>query len=374
MAYYLQTFLFTLLPFIPLMAQSTDTTDLCLTRTADLAQQIAANANAQSLESETLLRTWEASCDYSEPAERLRLLMAIKVGTFDPRLHNDYFTEGIRRFRSRLTEAEMPDAQAFYTEHAAWFCYLPLNSAYDLYTRELAEQALSKQKKGTIGYAICLLLAHKTTDYDRERFKKAYKYTPIHPHLKQRRIPKPIYEKPYHHGVSLGIWAPSGTVKQALGVGIQAGYVLSCKVNHRWRVELIGDMYVQPQPGTFTVSGPAGRTEAESDAQGTFGVGCVRRYKKSDAKSWIDLHVGLGYQWLSTDVERELETSDTFDGSTITIGTFDLPLGVEFAKSTWRGHAIGIGFWYHLRPYTLDSRLLTPMSFSSTSTLIKFYF
>ncbi len=294
-------------------------------------------------------------------------------GVYAAETHRDYLEEGIRRYISRLREAEMPDSKQFYEKHKAWFCYLPLNHPFDEFTKEIAEALLPKLIRGTGEYLMCTLLSGQYARFQAMRVSKAFRNTPYHTVQKTKKPVVPIVDKQFAFAARTGLWFPWPNTDHYQGIGWLGSISTAAKMTEQYIFEVQLD-FIKAEPlDSIWVYGRRDQDGGDILGQIHFGVGFARRFLHGK-RNFYELQSGLTGAWLITDIEKEDPNIDEEFAESIALGTFHIPLGCSYVFGTRRGHAVGLGAKYHLRPFALDRRLRTPMSMGSTSIALHFYF
>jgi hypothetical protein len=346
----------------------------CSDSTLEYSNRIAAIGWPITSESLDYLRRWEAYCDYSEPAERLRILVAIDAGIYTDNMFLDYLGEGIRRYQSRCVEAESPDFRAFYADHAAWFSYLPLNSSYDLFTKEYAEKLLPGQKEKTGTRLLCLLLSGNMAQFEKERMKKPFRFTPYHRTLRVKTEKRSILDKNAVSALQTSVIMPFGDAAHVGNPGFQVGWNGKLRAGEHYLFGPYVNFDIYTQPDSFSVrSDVTGQTKTVSSGNMTLGVNVVRRTAIFQNTFWYQVGGGLGYTSLFTNADQFSNPDNDNNTQKLSVTGFEVKSDFEIGKITRRGNGLALAANYHFRPYGFDRKLLSPMSWSNAVIGIRWY-
>jgi hypothetical protein len=355
----------------PLVAQQLPSYP-CADSSQIYATQIASIGDPLDLKIQRILDVWARLCDYSEPTERLQILIAIEKGVFQEQMLIDYLQEGEKRYISRTLESGAPDWNELYQANEAWFCYMPLHSPFDLYTKILAENLLTRIPKNTTEYLACSLFAGNISSYQKQRRHSRYKYTPLHAYLNERPAQISKRDALVYQTAAVGVLSAIGLNAAPLGNSLSMQYSLGFNRLKKARfVELYGGFDIFMRPDTIAINYAGGRFDFSPELQFQLGIRFGKRIARPRGQ-WLDYGLGGGFTTLSlTDPDLSNQVDQLSFDTQVT--TMELTGSGEYAIPLRNSRALGLKASLHFRPYGFDRRLLSPVTNYHGALSLRYY-
>lgn len=169
---HLAFFLVLLFQVPSLRAQSTELEDLLADlpmvcgdvalNIGDLAKQYFEAGQLDSLH--FLATYWESYCGPTEPVTRLFNLISLAGGTFNDSPVNDSLMNYVTAYEDRLEITSTKNIAAVYSKiYMEELGNIPLNGAYDHFTREMADKLLTEMPYETDEYLLTLLYSNNSS-------------------------------------------------------------------------------------------------------------------------------------------------------------------------------------------------------------------
>lgn len=305
-----------------------------------------------SLESDSLAKVislWQKECELSEEIERLKILRAIKMRSFNSEDYEDYIKYGLGKFRSRFSEINQLRQKEIYERNRAYYSYVPFNGDLDKYTVSLAMDLIKHQEIGSDEYFMCLFLS-KQFDLFYEEIEKVEISTLKSFHFSWRDD-LIIYD----FVIAGGITNPLGNLKDyfstspsfGLGIGFE-------KDNVRFEFGAVLTFNNSIKQLNFNFDGQNYKT---GDLTETRINVVLLRAIELNRKYRAEPLVSMAFNILSTNIDDPYATED--DSGTYGVNTVDIGVGINFLRKMNRKGDVGFHSSIHFSPYNIDYRLKT---------------
>jgi hypothetical protein len=318
-----------------------------------------------------ILELWEESCGETEPIQRVKILLDISNNSFIDSAYSDYFGARIFDFFDRVDAAYKDDFQEKYNNNKEYFNYVPLRSAFDDWTWNVAKNLKEKQKRGTSAYLMTVLFSEDIKTFDDELKTDTYKNNYI-----KTTLDEVVYNStndPVNLVLNAGVWMPIGDLRWKFSLSPMIGIGANISISKKYSIEFGAQFTFWTNNKELIVNIEDSVQSIDSKYGGTYGI-WVHRKLSFENDNFIDLTSGIAYTSIGTGIEKE--NSDDEDGTSYYhIGTIELSLGFDVRKKVnFKKNDIGLSFAYHFRPYNIDKRLETGLGNHSYSLCLFYWF
>lgn len=315
-----------------------------------------------------ILGKWESIDGRNEAAERVKILQDIAHGQFNSDNYTYYYKYFISNYLCRIQWAEQVNHKEIYDERKVFLNYVPLNSKFDAWTKNIAEEFLAKHKYGSDEYLICLLLSNKLDSFDNELRGKKYSSSRIKTiYVNSHRV---IRKTEGFYKLYVGHWLPLSRLSQDFKPSLNLGVSFGLPVKLKYRIEAKFQVAVSPSKSEleFRFDDKIYRTSNLTIINAGFRF---TKEHKINKDLFFDASAELNLSVISSDIK---DPNGENNNSTHGVETIDLGIGLGVKKFVGDQNAIGIETFLHAAPYNLNNELLSSSGFLSLSSSIFYSF
>jgi len=318
-----------------------------------------------------ILSIWEKECGNVEPIIRLKILLDIKQKKFIDTAYENYITNYIYIYKNRISETKRHNYNEIFEYNKGYFSYVPLKSKFDEWTKNIAENLLVAQRKGTSEYLFCLLFSEKTDLFYEEIKSKEYK---------RNYVKITVYDEKYEtwqkgmvYNAIIGVWIPIGNLSNTFSISPNIGFRAGFTFKNAMRFDIGVNVRIHTNSKPFEINADNAITQVNSNTGITGGLWFTKEYRLKN-KIMIDAIGGIGVGIIDTDLKKANPNPDDDSSDYYSITTADFSLGVNIRKRIFIKHSVGLNISYHFAPYNLDDKLVNNIGnqFLTTNLIYRF--
>jgi hypothetical protein len=295
--------------------------------------------------SKIILSYWEAKCGTSEPLIRLKILFAIKDGTFTESLYDSTIIEYLKIYQNRFANTQSVES---YTYYKYYYGYVPINGGFDRFTSILAHTLLIDQKPNTLEYAFCkgyaenpasLFLEIQNSEDLQSTNLGSYYYKIVNKYAKLPELGWSIFS---------GAWIPFGNTS-TLGVHPLIGCDIGYKVD---KMIYNFSMYIKfgTTPNKYVIIFEGNRDTTNYFLGGYIGFDVEREFFKVNNN---EFHILAGVGWDGFDA---VETNSSYYSSNYnkgkSINSLNINAGLGYMHYFKNSKFIEVRFKYNYVSYS----------------------
>jgi hypothetical protein len=308
-----------------------------------------------------VLQIWESQCGKTEPVERLKILSDIQQDKFVDTAYKTYILQLVTKYKNRITSSKQDNYRQIFEFDKAYFDYLPLRSNFDSFTKEIAQDLLSKQRKGTSEYLFCILFTDNFEEFNNllnsHEYENSYFYKSVY-----SEIDKNYYNSwttRMNFKLSSGIWLPVKKLSETFKISPQIGAFFGYQLYNNFYLDL--GIFIRPliNDENFDLNTNNTANSVNGTVCLTFGVWLYNGFKLNK-NLFMDIIGGIGLGRIDTDLKRPEQYSDDVD-KYYGVSTYDASVGINLRKRIFEKSSIGLNLSYHYAPYNNDNLLKTQL-------------
>lgn len=195
-----------------------------------------------------VLDFWAKHCTMREPLLRAQILLSILSSELSEEIYDSTILDYVDTFIVRIRLSKEPNYKTIYEYHERYFGYIPLNSSFDTYTKEIAESITDFDNN--LEMLFSLLLSEKIDEFYFTLQDSTYSKYRIR-HEYDTRIQKLKKMRDKHFNISLGLTIPTSNAEL---LGIHPTFGVSSGIKHaRITYNLSMDFRFGPTKETYQV-------------------------------------------------------------------------------------------------------------------------
>lgn len=290
-----------------------------------------------------ILDKWEKYCGKIEPIIRVRILLDIYHKSFNDTTYAIYLNNSlIYKFHNRINDAKQYNYKDINEKYLDRIDYVPLNSVFDAWTKEIAIYLLDKQLPKSSEYLYCLLFSEDVDYFDYKVYSNEFKHNYINNNYVIQNKTSITFES--------GLWLPSGKLSNTFSIGPQYGLQLGYTINKRLRFDFI--LLVGPIKSKHSFS--AKENDTIRSINGTMvGELGIRFTHSNEIKNRYFFDYFCGFEGNEIGTNYKIKENDY-----VVIQTYGISLGINLRKRIFRKSSIGISLGYHYVPYNWVNQLI----------------
>ncbi|MCL7989020.1 hypothetical protein M8998_13800 [Sphingobacterium sp. lm-10] len=321
---------------------------------------------------EQVLQTIESNCGPNEVTQRIRIIGQLILKQPTNALIRDYLQQGKdNELMIRWDDASEDDYQNIYRKNKATYHYVPLRHSVDSLTQVKATAIIGSDlyNLNETEEAISYLFSDHISTY----LIRMQKEKPVTRMEKMQEVE--LYKGGWGFAMSAGLYRPLNATNPVYNDLPIYGFSFISPLANDW----VFDGFFKYRPARNSrifeyQSEPNSTLPDELEPLTTYMFGGSAGYKFFDAGKFLMLgKAGLAYEM---SYNRSLYLSYG-DGAPVYITrpqTFNLSTGVSAMQHVGRTSFIGAQIQYHYSPYSIDSRLITPIASDYVSFELFFKF
>ncbi len=339
------------------LGQSKDSVKIpnCEVLTLNTVNQLSRKLEFEQLDSfDIIMNDWVNSCSVSECTQRLIIIKDILKNEDTKGSIRTYFENEFHRvYKHRLEDAKKINYGYIYSEHKAYYGYVPLRHTIDSTVRSISTDLLETDHLSPDEQLICILFSGDIEKFDQEIRRREYNESYIKQKL-LRNIRKNRNSR-FAFTAYTGVYKPISST-DVFAYSPMFGMTFSSPLRNKLILEFGMKFRININDESFDYYALGDTNNVNSDASVFFGA--IFRYKLYESEKFIVLpSARIGVESVSTGLSEKKANSDEKEYHDVT--TVHLSLGISAMTPIFRKSYIGLGLNYHFCPYGLDNNLHT---------------
>jgi len=307
----------------------------------------------------SILKAWEELCGISEPTMRMRILLEIQDSTFAESKGEEYLNFFLLKFKRRLFAAEYPNYTSLYHSAPESYDFVPINEAFDKFTKEFAFYLIDGQADISLQHILCTLFTENIEAFDVALNARNYKQNNSKNNAYRPYYNTYSYRTPNIFNYSSGIFIPTGklgnNLRPAPFIGIGIGGTLA----NKYYLALDMKAVILSEKDLIDIKT---NHDTTTTVNSLVSIGLnLTRWNKVGKQLFLNISLGAGYNSISTDLIKKLATSRKQDDTYYSINTADFNAGAELRHIFKKGWSLAAFTEWHYAPYNWDKKTFSTL-------------